>query len=372
MSVFDRTPRAARLAAAMTALLALGAWLPACAAEPQQADAAKEASDPNRVLATIDGQPVTEAQVRQEAPDNFKMLENQLAQCQAQYEKGKHDVLESSLEQVIQNRMIDAAAKAKGVSKEDYLKTEGAVVEVTDADADKFYEENKARIPRPKDEQLVGQIKQYLTAQRQQEAREKLLAQLASQHEVSYKIEPQRVEVTAVGPAKGPESAPVTIVEFSDFECPYCARLAPTLDQVVAKYGDKVRLVFRQFPLDMHANARKASEAALCANDQGKFWQMHDAMFEETKNQRPLPVNVVKAKATELGLNGEEFNACLDSGKHAQQVTTDLQAGSQAGVSGTPALFVNGRFINGAVPFEVIAKVIDDELKRKGVNTASR
>src|SRR5687768_5956129 len=135
MSVFDRTPRAARLAAALTALLALGAWLPACAAaEPQQAAgaAAEEQSDPNRVLATIDGQPVTEAQVRQEAADNFKMLENQLAQCQAQYEKGKHEVLESSLEQVIQNRMIDAAAKAKGVSKEDYLKTEGAVVEVTD------------------------------------------------------------------------------------------------------------------------------------------------------------------------------------------------------------------------------------------------
>jgi protein-disulfide isomerase len=371
MSVFDRTPRAARLAAALTALLALGAWLPACAAaEPQQAGAAaEEQSDPNRVLATIDGQPVTEAQVRQEAADNFKMLENQLAQCQAQYEKGKHEVLESSLEQVIQNRMIDAAAKAKGMSKEDYLKAEATPAEVTDADADKFYEENKARIPRPKDAQLVGQIKQYLTAQRQQEAREKLMASLAAQHEVSYKLEPRRIEVTAVGPAKGPESAPVTIVEFSDFDCPYCARLAPTLDQVVANYGDKVRLVFRQFPLDMHPNARKAAEAALCANDQGKFWQMHDAMFQ---NQGKNAVDNLKTKAAELGLDGEAFNSCLDSGKYGQQVTTDLQAGSQAGVSGTPAIFVNGRFINGAVPYEEIAKVVDDELKRKGVNTAAK
>ncbi|MGH9362118.1 MAG: thioredoxin domain-containing protein, partial [Thermoanaerobaculia bacterium] len=367
MSVCDRTPRASRLAAALTALLALGAWLPACAAAEPQAEAAK--NDPNRVLATVDGQPITEAQVRQEAPDRFRMLEQQLAQCKAQYEKGQHEVLESSLEQVVQDRMIDAEAKAKGVSKEEYLKTEAGAAEATDADADKFYEENKARIPRPLDDQLRGQIKQYLTAQRQQEARQKLMAQLEGKHEVSYKLEPQRVEVAATGPAKGPDSAPVTIVEFSDFQCPYCARLAPTLDQVVANYGDKVRLVFRQFPLDMHPDARKAAEAALCANEQGKFWQLHDAMFQ---NQQQLAVDALKTKATELGLNGEQFNACLDSGKYGQQVTTDLQAGSQAGVSGTPALFVNGRFINGAVPYEEIAKVINDELKRKGVATASK
>ena len=103
----------------------------------------------------------------------------------------------------------------------------------------------------------------------------------------------------------------------------------------------------------------QASEAALCANDQGKFWQLHDEMF---KNQQQLAVENLKAKATELGLNAEQFNTCLDSGKYKQQVTTDLQAGSQAGVSGTPALFINGRFINGAVPYEQIAKVIDDAI----------
>ncbi len=362
MSSFEGISRARRLAGVVSvSVLALGAWLPACAAEQK--------SDDKQVLAEVDGQAITEAQVRQEAPQGFQQLEAQLAQCKAAYEKGQHEALENGLKQVVENRLIEAEAKAKGMTAEAYLAAEGKVTEVTDADADKFYEENKARIRGEKNEQLVGQIKQYLTAQRQQEAREKLIAQLEANHQVTYKLEPQRVEVAAVGPAKGPENAPVTIVEFSDFQCPYCARLAPTVDEVVKNYGDKVRVVFRQFPLNFHPFAQKAAEASLCAHEQGKFWELHDAMFQ---NQQQLAVENLKAKATELGLNAEQFNSCVDTGKYAQAVTADLEAGSQAGVSGTPALFVNGRFINGAVPYADVAKVIDDELKRKGVKTAAK
>jgi protein-disulfide isomerase len=362
MSSFEGISRARRLAGVVSvSVLALGAWLPACADEQK--------TDGKQVLAEVDGQAITEEQVRQEAPQGFQQLEAQLAQCQAAYEKGQHEALENGLTQVIQNRLIEAEAKAKGVTKEQFLATEAAAEAVTDADAEKFYEENKARISRPKDEQLMGQIKQFLGAQRQQEARDKLIARLEANHQVTYKLEPQRVEVAAVGPAKGPENAPITIVEFSDFQCPYCARLAPTVDQVVANYGDKVRVVFRQFPLNFHPFAQKAAEASLCAHEQGKFWELHDAMFQ---NQQQLAVENLKAKAAELGLNGEQFNSCVDGGKYAQQVATDLQDGSKAGVSGTPALFVNGRFINGAVPYADVAKVIDDELKRKGVKTAAK
>jgi protein-disulfide isomerase len=321
------------------------------------------------VLAEVDGQPVTEADVRQVAAGSFQQLEQQLAACKAEYEKGQHEVLESGMHQAVEDRLIEAEAKAKGMTKEQFLAAEAKPADVTDADAEAFYEQNKARISRPKDDNLMGQIKQYLGAQRQQQKREELMAQLESKHQVSYKLEPRRVEVEAVGPAKGPEGAPITIVEFSDFQCPYCARLVPTLEKVMADYGDKVRIVFRQFPLGMHPFAQKAAEAALCANEQGKFWQLHDAMFG---NQQQLAVDNLKAKAAELGLNAEQFNTCLDNGKYVQQVQTDLQAGSQAGVSGTPAMFVNGRFINGAVPYEEIAKVINDELKRKGVKTAAK
>ena len=126
-----------------------------------------------------------------------------------------------------------------------------------------------------------------------------------------------------------------------------------------------MRIVFRQFPLPMHQNAQKAAEAALCANDQGKFWQLHDAMFS---NQSALGVDQLKAKAAELGLKADEFNKCLDSGAKVATVEADKKAGSEAGVNGTPAMFINGRFVNGAVPLEKLTSVIDDELRRKGAS----
>jgi len=161
----------------------------------------------------------------------------------------------------------------------------------------------------------------------------------------------------------------VTIVEFSDFQCPFCSRLTPTIKQVEQKYGDKVRVVFRQYPLPFHQNAQKAAEASLCALDQGKFWELHDAMFAD---QNALGVDQLKATAAKLGVNADKFNKCLDSGEKAAVISADQKAGQAAGVNGTPALFVNGRFINGAVPLEQITTVVDDELRRAGSKTASK
>jgi protein-disulfide isomerase len=178
-------------------------------------------------------------------------------------------------------------------------------------------------------------------------------------------FEPTRIDVEADGfPAKGPADAPVTIVEFSDFQCPFCSRLLPALGQVVEEYGNQVRLVFRQFPLSsLHPDAQKAAEASLCANEQGMFWEMHDAMFE---NQQALGVEQLKATARSLGVEGTDFDSCLDSGRFATEVAADLQAGRAIGVNGTPALFINGRFLSGAKPFEDIAELVDDELQRIG------
>jgi protein-disulfide isomerase len=171
--------------------------------------------------------------------------------------------------------------------------------------------------------------------------------------------------VTAEGhPSRGPKEAPVTIVEFSDFECPYCGGLYPTLKQIEENYKDKIRIVYRQFPLNnIHPNAQKAAEASLCANEQGKFWQFHDAMFLDQKN---LSVDALKAKAATLAMNTQTFSSCLDSGKHAAAIQESLSEGSKAGVDGTPALFINGRFLGGNQPYEEIAKIIDDELLRLG------
>jgi protein-disulfide isomerase len=344
-------------------LLALGFWMPACSAQGK-ADGkkdAKAAGDSGQVLARVNGKDVTAADVQATAKDAF-------AQLDRQYQQQRRELLENSLTQAIQSRLVDAEAAAKGVSK-DQLLAEIKPAPVTDADVDAFYEQNKAQIPPTMSkEQVAPRIRQYLEGQRQTESRDTFYKQLEAKYKVDYLLEPDRVEVAATGPAVGPANAPVTIVEFSDFQCPFCGKLYPTIEQVKAKYGDKVRIVFRQYPLNFHQFAQKAAEASLCADEQGKFWQLHDAMFQ---NQQELGVDQLKAKAASLGLKADQFNSCLDSGKYADKIKSDIEAGTQAGVSGTPAMFINGRFINGAVPLDDITKVIDDELKRKGATSAS-
>ena len=182
---------------------------------------------------------------------------------------------------------------------------------------------------------------------------------------VAYLLEPLRHEVAADGfPSSGPADAPVTIVEFSDFECPFCARLLPTLEQVKRQYAAAVRVVYRHYPLTgIHPNAWKAAEASLCAAEQGRFWDLHDLMFAE---QDALAAADLKEKAARLDLDTDAFNGCLDSGRHYAAVLADLRAGDAVGVSGTPALFINGRFVGGAAPFPTLAEIIDDELRRAG------
>ena len=143
--------------------------------------------------------------------------------------------------------------------------------------------------------------------------------------------------------------------------------MLPTLTEVKAKYPDSVRLAYRHYPLTgIHPNAWKAAEASLCANEQGRFWDLHDLMFTE---QGDLTVDALKAKAARLDLNAEAFNRCLDSGRHHEAVLADVRAGNTAGVSGTPALFINGRFVEGAVRFATLAAIIEDELRRRGAET---
>jgi protein-disulfide isomerase len=339
-------------------VLALSVWLPACSAQTKSAKDAKMESDPHKVLAKVDGKSITQGDVEKAATAEFQQLERECS-------NNRHTLVENKLKQMVQDTMVESEAKAKGVTKEQLIADATKAAPLTDADVDKFYEENKAQIPpNVTKEQVVPRIRQYLEQQRQNEARQAFYTSLEAKYKADYMMEPIRVPVEAASytaPVQGPTAAPVTIVEFSDFQCPFCSRLLPTLEQVKKKYGDKVRIVFRQYPLPIHYNAPKAAEAALCANDQGKFWEMHDAMFAD---QQGLAPEGLKAKATKIGLKADQFASCLDADKHADEIKKDIAAGSAAGVSGTPAMFVNGRFISGAVPLDDITKVIDDELKK--------
>ena len=175
-------------------------------------------------------------------------------------------------------------------------------------------------------------------------------------------LEPPRLAID-VGddPLTGPSDAPVTIVEFSDFQCPACGHAFPTIKRLLQQYQGKIRVVFRDFPLSIHPQAPKAAEAGNCANEQGKFWEMHDRMFT---NQQKLGVADLKAAAAELGLDAQKFNTCLDSGKQAAKWQADVNDGRKYGVSATPTFFINGRIVSGAQPYQNFSEIIDEELGR--------
>jgi protein-disulfide isomerase len=163
-------------------------------------------------------------------------------------------------------------------------------------------------------------------------------------------------------PVLGDADAPIEIIEFSDFECPFCSRFyTQTMPQIVSEYIDtgKAKLVFRDFPLSFHANAQKAHEAAECAKDQDKYWEMHDTIFE---NQQAISVADLKGHAADLGLDSEAFDSCLDSGEKAAEVAKDLADGQAAGASGTPTFFINGVKLVGAQPFSAFKQTIDAQL----------
>ena len=164
-------------------------------------------------------------------------------------------------------------------------------------------------------------------------------------------------------PALGPPDAPVLIVEFSDFQCSFCARFATeTLGQILDTYGDQVRFVYRDFPLtSIHPHAQKAAEATQCAHEQGKYWEYSDLLFQ---NQQALDVDSLKGYAQQLGLDTDVFNECLDSGQYASEIQKDLTEGQSYGVTGTPTFFINGRLLRGAKPFSAFQAMIEEELAK--------
>jgi protein-disulfide isomerase len=356
MKPLPRLSDALRAHGAAVALALIALVAPACAADAQPAAPGAAPSGPSEPLAEVAGKVVTRAEVE-------ALIAPQLAQIDRQ----RRNLVEQALERVVEDRILEAEAAARGLALDAFLKAEieDKAGQVTDAEIDAFYAENQARINQPL-ESIRPQVAQYLGQERREKLRGELVAALRVKHATKILLDVDRVQVAEGegSPAKGPAGAPVTLIEFSDFECPFCSRVVPAVEQVLAAYGDQVRVVFRQFPLNIHPRAPKAAEASLCAGDQGKFWEMHDAMFAA---QRELEIAQLKAKAAGLGLDAAQFDSCLDSGKYAAKVAADMADGQKAGVSGTPAIFVNGRFINGAVPFETLAKVIDDELLRQGI-----
>lgn len=325
----------------------------ACAAQGQ-----------SKPVATINGESITEAELQKAAAPELEKLDLQQKQFMAKLERDKKGAIQDALEEIINRRVLDLEAKKRNLSVDELLKqeVESKVAVPSEETIRKFYDDNRSMIKGSFIETAL-EIRNYLMQRNQEATFSSFVSRLRKEYGVKSLVEPDRAKVETTGhPSRGPANAPVTIVEFSDFECPYCSGLFPTLKRIEETYKEKIRIVYRQFPLNnIHPRAQKAAEASLCANEQDKFWQLHDAMFAD---QRNLTVDDLKAKAAALSMNAATFNTCLDSGKHAAAVRASLEEGNRLGVDGTPALFINGRFLGGNQPYDTIAKIIDDELTR--------
>ena len=320
--------------------------------------AAHAASD---ALADVDGAAITSEEVEKSLAGQLSKLEEQIYTLKRQ-----------KLDALINEKLLEKEAAKRKLTVPALLDAEitAKVGLVTEQEIEKFYQEKKAQI-KGEQAQVREQMRAFLQNQKLAAKREEFLASLRSQAKIVDNLKPPaaaRVEVSVDGaPFRGPANSPVTIVEFSDFECPFCQRAHPTLMQLLEKYAGKVKLVYRDFPLEsIHPQARRAAEAARCANDQGKFWDYYDTLFTESPKLAP---DDLKRYAAQAGIDVKKFDDCLLGGVHKTALQKDIDEGTRLGVTGTPAFFINGRPMTGAQPLEAFARIIDEELARA---TASR
>ena len=339
----------------LAVVAALGALACTSPSTTQAKPAAAPAADPNAPVAKIGAEVISGKELEEFAKGELKKLDQQ-------YQEQLYQMKRQALDSMVMKRIVEAKAKAAGKTAEEFVKSElvDKMPPPSDAEIQQVYDAAKAQgRDLPPMAQVKETIVRFIQQQKAQAAAQAYYDKLKAEAKVEILLAPYRAprqNVEAKGPSRGPANAPITIVEFSDFECPYCGRGEETVAEVVRVYGDKVRVVYRDLPLPMHTNAPKAAEAAHCAGEQGKYWEMHAKLFA---NQRALEIPALKGYAKDLKLDQAKFDKCLDSGATAALVEEGRKAGTELGITGTPAFFVNGVMISGAQPFDAFKEIID-------------
>ncbi len=306
------------------------------------------------LVAKIGGEEITEDQLMGDDKLDFFDLK-----------KREYELKMNQLNKLMVEKLIGAEAKKENMSLDDFVskKVVKGEIKISDKDYKKFVADK--HIP---ESQLNPQIKEriiaYMQGMKKQDMVQEYIGKLTKSTPVEVYFTRPKMQVNVEagnGPFAGGEKAKVTVVEFSDFQCPFCARAAETVGELKKKYGDKVKIVFRQFPLPMHKDAKGAAEASMCVNEQGtsKFWKFHDLAF---KNQDKLDGENLTKLAKEAGADEKKFKECVDGKKFAGAVQGDLTYGEKIGVKSTPTFFVNGQLISGALPVEAFSEIIDEEL----------
>lgn len=310
--------------------------------------------DTSQVVAEVDGTPITRGDLDKKAAEPLLAIRQQ-----------EYETLRRALDEVITDRLMEKEAAARKVTKEALLKSEveDLVPAPDPAKLDALYEQHKHRFGGKSREQMGPEIARAVRQQELSARRQAFAEELRSKAKVRVALDPPRAHVVipAGAPALGPASAPVTIVEFSDYQCPYCKRAQGVVDELVAKYKDKIRLVHRDFPLDNHPGAVPAARAARCADEQGNFWDYHRGLLLTPGD---FSDEDLRSRAASLGLDASKFDTCLKSDRHDAAIRASVEDGQRIGVTGTPAFFINGRMLFGAQPIQKFEEVIDAELQR--------
>ncbi len=324
------------------------------APKPSEVHAAVPVGDPPVVK--VGGRIILQSEADKRAGDDFFKLQDQL-----------YELRVDSAERIAIEILVEQEAKKDGLSEDAWVeqRLETGLRTPSEGELQEFYSKVKSKLP---DDASFADVKPQLVRALMREAKVKRAREMFEElkRRAGYEVllaQPDRPRKTvdASGPGKGPANARVTIVEFADFQCPYCSKASDIVKKVAADYPADVRLVFRHFPLSTHPLAPKAAEASACAGEQGHFWEYHDHLFA---NPRELDETALKAHAVTLGLDVKPFVECLESGRMKAAVEKDRKAGEALGINGTPAFFINGLPMAGAQPEEAFRKAIDRELGR--------
>jgi len=308
----------------------------------------------NRAAAIIDNQIITNQQL-------LDTIEEQLYQAELQVYQLKYNQLKNML----LARLIQAHPFSRGMTADEFMSK--YVIKSPTANKDEVSTLIKVnKVPKEKvTDEFRKKAADYIIAQKSSQAVDQWFAVQSKEHGVVINlIKPVRpmVEIpVGNSPVKGPQNAPITLIEYSDFQCPFCARAEGTVKRLLKDYPGKIRLAYKNFPLSFHGEAFIAAEAGLCAQEQsdGKFWELHDKMFDDP---RGLKLKALIAKAQSIGLDTKQFEGCMKNNKFAFAVNSDIAEGRKFGVNSTPVFFVNGVMIKGAQPYEKFAEIIDEAL----------
>ncbi len=317
---------------------------------PSKGNDTKSAVD--EPVGIVAGQPIYERDLDDLVASQILPLRNQ-----------EYQVKSKGLEDLIRQRLVEAEAKKQGITTDQlYAKeVDSKIATPSDGEVAAYYLGLKSQIKTPLQE-IKKQLQANLKAIETRQARQEYADSLRAKADVTVLLNQPRVQVAFDrGRLRGDPNAVITIVEFADFQCPYCKQTETTLNDLRRKYPGQVKLAFRDLPLgSIHPYAEKAAEAARCAGKQGRFWEFHDALFA---NQAKLDEPGLNAIAQTLALDENSFQSCLASGEYKAQVSLDQEDGRKAGISSTPGFFINGIAVTGAQPETAFEKIIDDELR---------